>query len=158
MEKQANSDKDLLITKIDTIDTETLQLTLTRPYLKSKNDLKPGVYVNLMTDNSISFSKALILRKYIQSKECEQVQSDLIEDGQKPTPEKIRYLVYEVEINGLNRTNLTEQSLDRDPMTVKWRIEAETFNKALFTLMRTNLSNFLTNRVYISKVKLLVEN
>jgi len=43
-------------------------------------------------------------------------------------------------------------------MKIKWRIEAETFNKSLFTLMRTNLSNLLTNRINIPKVKLLIEN
>jgi hypothetical protein len=43
-------------------------------------------------------------------------------------------------------------------MNLKWNIEAEHFNKSLFTLMRTNLANLLTERKHLSKVKLLVEN
>lgn len=66
--------------------------------------------------------------------------------------------MYELELTSINRTNLTEESLDRDPLAIKWKIEAEAFNKSLFTLMRTNLSNLLTNRLHMPKVKLLVEN
>lgn len=115
------------------------------------------MYVTLTTENSISFSKALILRKFIQSKEVTETQpaqSDQmpIDDGQKASTHKVRLLVYQLEISNINRANLTEDSLDRDPLAIKWTIEAEPFNKSLFTLMRTNLQNLLTSRFNIPKV------
>ena len=76
----------------------------------------------------------------------------MIDDGQKTTPQKVRLLTYEIELTSINRANLAEESLDRDPLAVKWTIEAEPFNKSLFTLMRTNLQNLLTNRFNIPKV------
>lgn len=82
----------------------------------------------------------------------------MIEEGQKQSPNKVRFLVYELEFTNLNRTNLTEESLDKDPFSIKWKIESEPFNKSLFTLMRTNLQTLLTSRLNIPKVKLLVEN
>jgi hypothetical protein len=74
------------------------------------------------------------------------------DDGQKISPQKVRILVYELELSNINRANLAEESLDRDPLAVKWKIEAEPFNKSLFTLMRTNLQNLLTSRFHIPKV------
>ena len=71
---------------------------------------------------------------------------------------KLRLINYTLELSNTNPCNLSETSLDRDPYTVKWEIELETYNKSFFTLLRTNLINLITEREHAKYKELLIEN
>jgi hypothetical protein len=47
---------------------QVVQVILQRPYLQSKSMLSVGAYVNLLTSDSISFQKGLIIKKTISTK------------------------------------------------------------------------------------------
>lgn len=91
-----------------------------------------------MTESSISFSKGQLLKKQIVTRE---------ETGEgEDQPKKQRYLQFTVLFTNVNRSNFNSDSLDRDPLTLQWEICTEPFSSQNYTLMRSNLQNFLCSQ------------
>jgi hypothetical protein len=67
-------------------------------------------------------------------------------------------LEYLIEFNQVNPRNFSEESLDRDPYSLMWTIELEKFSKTIYTLMRSNVMNLLTEHSNYHAKQLIVEN
>lgn len=77
---------------------EEITCILERSYLSGKSDFQVGTYVNLLTESSISFSKGILLKKLIDTREEP-------DEENKGVFKKQRYLQYTVLFTTVCRSN-----------------------------------------------------
>jgi len=156
-DRKAVKDEGLKITRVEPNGDEFF-IYVERPYYngsRQNSEITENIYVNLHTQQSISFTKGQVIKKHLIHKDhidddvgCDDDDDEggmLDEDAEKTQKRKRRarvYLEYVLLFQQTNVINLERLAMGGvDYRECEWWIELETFSTFLFNIWRFNLHN-----------------